>query len=134
MSDQVQITCPYCGVQAVFYATSRHLYGGVDLGSVYACMPCGAWVGVNKQTGLPHGTLANRELRQWRSKAHRVFDPLWKRSGKSRAWQFGKRTALYKWLARELGRLEVETHIGMFDVETCKQVIKLCWARRKVEI
>ncbi len=49
-------------------------------------------------------TLADREVRQWRSLAHRHFDPLWK----SRI--FKSRNAAYKWLARAMGLPQELTH------------------------
>lgn len=132
----VKLLCPYCGKEATYHETSVHIYSGIDFGPVYDCRPCDAYVGINKQTGLSHGTLANRELRQWRRRAHKAFDPLWKIPGKTRAWQYGKRTALYKKLAQQLGLSYAQTHIGMFDIETCKKVEELCrtWRMERVKV
>ena len=117
----VDIRCSYCGCKAIFVPTSCHLYGGRDYGPVWDCRACDAYVGVNGLTGLPHGTLANKELRYWRKLAHAMFDPLWqkKKHGVSRH-------AAYQHLARFLGVPEGVTHIGMFDVVLCKSVVRLC--------
>jgi hypothetical protein len=55
------------------------------------------------------GTLADKELRRWRSLAHRKFDPLWQYG------VFPSRQAAYKWLSKAI-RLPLEkTHVAMFD-------------------
>jgi hypothetical protein len=62
--------------------------------------------------------MANTELREWKKKAHAVFDPLWK---------YGRmdRSEAYRWLAAELTLPSAECHIGMFDIDMCERVI---WA------
>lgn len=86
---------------------------------IYLCRSCGAYVGVQAGTTIPKGRLANAELRKWKIAAHNAFDPLWK-SG-----QFRRNTA-YKLLATRMGLPVEKTHIGMFDVEQCKQVVRIC--------
>ena len=39
----------------------------------------------------------------------------------------------YEWLAGEMGLSKDVTHIGMFNVEQCKQVIQICKEARKHE-
>lgn len=36
------------------------------------------------------------------------------------------RRAFYEWLAEQMGMPLEQTHIGMMDVDQCKQVIKIC--------
>ena len=109
--------CPYCNGDSklvtglVIYPTRVDL---ADL-SFYQCAPCEAYVGCHKGTTQPLGRLADAELRQWKSIAHRVFDPIW-RSG------LMKRKEAYQALAREMGIEAKHCHIGMFDVDQCKAV------------
>lgn len=131
-----QVTCPYCNNQAKL-VSSLEIYF-TDYGMVYACKPCNAWVGVHQGTILPKGTLANKELREWRKKAHAAFDPLWLRKLAIRKLQRGDqyrkvwaRGSGYKWLAEQLGLTRDECHIGLFDIEMCKRVIDVCTNWRK---
>ena len=63
------------------------------------------------------GTLANKELRRWRSLAHRKFDPLWQ-SG-----VFSNRQSAYKWLSKAMKLPLERTHVAMFDILECQRVI-----------
>lgn len=87
---------------------------------MYYCHPCDAYVGVHNGTDIPLGRLANRELRRWRNRAHAAFDPLWQKGPYRR-----RRNDAYVWLAGKMGLTKEETHIAMFDVEQCKQVIQI---------
>ena len=116
------ILCDYCGKPACF-VDSAIVYHGISYGMIWYCQDCQAWVGVHKGTSKPLGRLANAELRTWKRHAHRAFDPVWR--GKT---AFTRRLA-YKWLSQEMGLPEEQTHIGMFDVEQCKQVVRICRMR-----
>ena len=112
--------CPYCG-EATTYCDSAVIYGR-SYGMIYRCEPCQAWVGVHKKHPKNAlGRLANRELRKWKQAAHAHFDPLWKMSIRKHA-----RINAYCWLGQQMGLEEARTHIGMFNVEQCKNVVKLC--------
>ncbi len=113
------VICPYCGLPAEL-ADSKEIYGK-SYGMIYICRPCDAYVGCHGRGDTPKGTLADAELREWRKKAHRAFDPIWK-TGKYRY----RRNAAYSWLADMLGLPVEKTHIGMFDVAACKRVIEVC--------
>jgi len=109
------------------------VYYGVSYGMIYLCRPCDAWVGVHKGTDTPKGCLANKELRQWKMKAHAAFDPLSEAKLRKRREERGQdykkvwaRGSGYRWLSQKLGIPSAECHIGMFDVETCKRVVELC--------
>ena len=119
------VICPYCGLRAQ-YIDSAVIYNGQSYGMIYNCFPCDAYVGVHKGTDIPLGRLANKELRQWKNTAHAYFDPLWKSGDMTR------REAYY-WLSEKMNLPKNETHIGMFDVEQCKQVasIMLNYERRQ---
>lgn len=110
--------CPYCG-SAVSLASSAIVYSGRDYGNVWLCdnwPKCDAYVGAHKSTNVPLGRLANAELREWRKRAHSVFDSL---------WQSGEytRTEAYAIMQQVMGMTEDEAHIGKFDVEECKRLI-----------
>lgn len=113
--------CPYCGIATTFIDSSA-VYGK-SYGMIYACLPCGAYVGVHEGSTVALGRLANAELREWKKKAHASFDRIWKK-GKM------KRGAAYKWLSENLKIPPEYTHIGMFSVDTCKKVIKICDAKQ----
>jgi hypothetical protein len=128
----MSIFCPYCSKEAA-YTSSAQVYGGRDYGRIYLCSPCEAWVGVHKGTDKPLGRLADKELREWKKKAHAAFDPLWQAKLRNRRAergpeykQFWARGSGYKWLAEQLGISKTECHIGMFDVGMCKRVVEIC--------
>lgn len=132
MDKTYVLTCPYCNSKAEFWQSSVQLYGK-DYGPIYCCYPCKAWVGCHKGTQIPLGRIANKELREWKKRAHAAFDPLWKRRfilgkfnegpsySKSKA-----RNAGYGWLAKQLGIKRRDCHIGLFDVEQCQKVVAIC--------
>ena len=112
------VQCPYCGKKAE-YVDTIEIYGK-SYGMAYLCRPCDAFVGVHDGTDTPLGRLANRELRRWRNRAHAAFDPLWQLGPYRR-----RRNDAYAWLAGKMGLTKEETHIAMFNVEQCKQVIQI---------
>lgn len=77
-----------------------------------------AYVGCHQGTIKPLGVLANAELRKAKSAAHAAFDPIWRDGLKTRQ-------NAYKWLAGQMKLPKSETHIGMFSVEQCNQVVKI---------
>jgi hypothetical protein len=94
----------------------------------YQCAPCDAYVGCHKKNQKyqldgtePLGRLANSELRMWKSRTHRVFDPLWQKKD-----MFASRKGAYQWLADELHINIEKCHVGMFDIEMCKEAIEAC--------
>jgi len=90
----------------------------------YSCSPCKAYVGCHATSEKPLGRLANSELRKAKSAAHRAFDPLWK-SGDM------KRKQAYKWLSQIIEIDGKDCHIGMFDIETCENVVMHSLNKRK---
>jgi hypothetical protein len=111
------VICPYCNKEAD-YVDSKIVYSR-SYGMMYYCKDCDAYVGVHKGTDKPFGRLANKELREWKIKAHNAFDPLWKSKGFTRK-------GAYKYLSKAMNKKPSETHIGMFDVQECKKVINIC--------
>jgi hypothetical protein len=63
------------------------------------------------------GTLADANLRRWRTTAHQQFDQLW-RSGK-----IPSRTQAYGWLAEIMQVPQSAAHFGLFDQQQCQQAI-----------
>jgi len=112
--ERRSMICPYCNQEAK-YGSNEEFYGRRYGKSYmcYYCLDCGSYVGTHQNTKKPLGTMANKELRDWRIKAHAFFDPLWK-SGKM------TRQQAYEWLKEKLGQ---EIHIGEADIETCKSVV-----------
>jgi zinc-finger-containing domain len=128
------VNCPYCSQDAIL-TDSAEVYHGRSYGMIWLCRPCQAWVGVHKDTqdSKPLGRLANKELREWKQKAHAAFDPLWQEKLRRRIAERGPayrkhyaRGSAYRWLAEQLAIPFNDCHIGMFDVDTCKRVVALC--------
>lgn len=116
------VNCDYCSKAAqlvtgdVIYPHRQDLYSL----KFYLCNSCNAYVGCHKNSdGAPLGRLANAELRKAKSAAHAAFDPIWK-SGKM------TRNKAYELLAKSLRLDKKHCHIGMFDIETCEEVIAWC--------
>lgn len=104
---------------------------------------CGAYCGCHK-TKLgnyrrPLGRTANAELRKARGYCHRIFDPLWKNAPdmacyddsekdarSRRIIQNAARGRTYKYLAEAMNMTREECHIGMMDVDQCRQLYAIC--------
>ena len=99
------VYCNYCGHKAALVDDSE-IYGRSFGHTAYLCRNCGAYV--------------DAALRKWKMAAHASFDPLWK-TGPFR----GRRKAAYGWLAEQMGLPIEKTHIGMFDIPQCQEVIKI---------
>jgi len=116
--------CPYCNKKPKLVDSAK-IYGK-SYGMAYLCKPCDAYVNCHKGTSKPLGRLANKELRYWKRVAHEFFDPLWKKAIEQGRTKQEARNSAYEWLSKYMDLPIKETHIGMFDIEQCKQVIKLC--------
>ena len=131
--------CPYCNSR-VYLQSSKKLYNR-DFGFVWICAQypkCDAYVGCHKGTKIPLGSPANAELRSWRRLAHSSFDVLWRRKKqrllredrklrlKRNSVKYDARSSGYKWLSETLNIEFDKCHIGMFDIDKCKQVISIC--------
>lgn len=116
----MKVECDYCGKPARLVRGSDIYPHRKDLRFLqfWVCWPCDARVGCHSGTTAPLGRLANRELRKAKMAAHAAFDPLWKQEHLTRS-------EAYEWLSSALGLPKEETHIGMFDVDTCKEVVEL---------
>lgn len=114
------IPCPYCQKPAALVGGAKVYPHRPDLAEkrFYACFPCGAWVGCHPGTENALGRLANAELRAAKQAAHAAFDPIWT-GGR---W---RRQDAYEWLAEQLGIDRAACHIGMFDVDQCRAVVRI---------
>ena len=109
--------CPYCKNQAEFL-DNKEIYGKRYGNSymMWICRHCDARVGVHHNNHAhPLGTMANKELREWRMKAHTAVDPLWK-SGKI------SRREVYRGLDKLFGK---EFHIGSSNIQECQKIISV---------
>lgn len=102
---------------------------------IWICDSCGGRVGCHPGTLDPLGTPADAELRRARSMLHdHMLDPLWRRADASsiyaksekddhsrRIIRRAARVRVYAYLADRLGLTQDETHVGMFDLETCRK-------------
>lgn len=120
-------TCPKCSKQGEL-VDSKIVYGK-SYGHIWYCdcEPEGVYVGINKKTGKPLGTMADKKLRVLRKRAHAAFDPLWKCDKPKMS-----RTEAYGWLSSAMN-VELEfCHIGMFDIEQCEIVERLARYKRNI--
>lgn len=120
--------CPFCN-SSVSVVDSAKIYGR-SYGFIYLCdgyPKCDARVSCHPGTIKPLGNLADRELRKWRSLAHRKFDPLWQ-SG-----IFKTRNAAYIWLSKTMELPLHRTHIAMFDIQQGQRAIAIVEDFKKLE-
>ncbi len=116
-----RLTCPYCKCKAKL-AMAAAVYPDRNLpGKVYVCnrFPrCDSYVGVHNGTNIPKGTLANKDLRAARMRAHGAFDSFWR----SRHWS---RAHAYETLALHLTLSRDKAHIGQLDIAQCEKVVAI---------
>lgn len=118
------LVCPYCNNKTE-HVPDTEVYNQSYGGMIYLCRNCDAYVGCHKTRPTEAlGRLANSELRAAKIQAHYYLDNLWQRkTGITKGHARGK---AYKWLRGEMGLTSELCHIGMFDVEQCKQVVEIC--------
>lgn len=69
----------------------------------------------------------NRELKRYKKEVHYYLDVIWiNSSNKSRS-----RTNLYKWLSIQMNINLEDTHVRKFDLEQCKQALKILKSKYK---
>ena len=107
--------CPYCNEEAV-WCENKEVYGKNYGRSyvIYLCKQCDARVGCHNNTKEPLGTMANKELREWRMKVHTFIDLLWKSNKMKRQTVYRRLNEFFK----------KEIHVGSSDIELCKQIIE----------
>lgn len=119
----IEVRCDYCSGEAKLVTGEKIYPHRKDLWDMrfWQCEPCKAHVGCHKNSAdcQPLGRLANAGLRKAKMEAHAHFDPIWQNGHL-------KRKEAYAWLASQLGIPVDKTHIGMFDIVTCRKVVELC--------
>ena len=125
-------TCPYCEA-STDYTDSKVVYGK-SYGMIYLCVRCMADVGVHKGTDKALGRVADKELRDAKILAHKYFDGLCSLKTQLGSKLGKARRDGYKWLSKEMKLESSDTHIGMFDVDQCNEVVDLCKPYVKVGI
>ena len=123
----MSVLCPYCRNDAEL-VDSLDNRGNVK-GKKWVCEPCGASVGVHKnsKTFVPLGTLANAELRHWRVLAHRSFDPIWMHCERiNKCSRLKARSDGYRWLSESLSIPIDRCHIGKLTLDECMLVVEFC--------
>lgn len=115
--------CPYCQLPSQLIDSS--IIYSTSYGKIWICpnfKECNAYVGTHKEgvfKDYPLGSLANKELREMRSKAHSVFDIIWKK-------EYMKRAKAYRWLQEQMNLDIMDCHIGEMNLEQANTVYVLC--------
>ena len=84
------------------------------------------YVAAHRDTLLPMGTLADRNLRRKRMEAHSALNRVI-------ASGLMTRKQAYRWLQVRLGLPESEAHIAKFSELRCQKVIDLCRALSRAQ-
>lgn len=124
--------CPYCGSHTIYRSADGIYRENSHHEMLYVCKnypACDSYVRVQRGTTIPLGTVANRELRELRTKAHWQFDKLYK------CGYMSKHDA-YQWLGELLCVPAKKAHIAQLGVLSCHLVIReatklLDWYRSK---
>ena len=123
MTDTIK--CGECGASMVLRTTTKMLSKeGLPL-KFYGCSrypECHGTHSAHQSSGKPMGIPANKETKEWRQKAHALFDPYVAK------W-FSNRREGYKFLKNIMGLLPEDAHISRFDIEQCKKLILLLEAK-----
>lgn len=126
--------CNICNGEVEYIKNSK-IYGkSYGSGYCYHCKNCGAYVGTNKNKPIQAlGILANKEMRDWKTYCHHIFDRLW--SGVNVYNKDHKivkvikpimtRTNAYKWLSNLLDIPFRECHFGYFDLKQLKRAYSI---------
>jgi hypothetical protein len=117
-----KVICPYCQQPATCEDSAvvyRRSFGFIW---ICRCLPKWSYVGCRGKTKRPLGTLANAQTREFRKRAHSIFDPMWKRG-------LMTRQEAYIWLGAELGLSPEQAHIARSDVDQCIAIISACKRR-----
>lgn len=136
-------TCVHCDATPVLVTGAEIYPHRPDLADrpIWRC-PCGARVGCHPGTEVPLGRAANAQLRDARGHVHALLDPIWRDAWKAPAYRGanGKfdgvrgskrvitgvaRTRVYEFLAARMGLTEEDCHVGMFDLEQCRDAYRI---------
>lgn len=117
--------CPNCQWDVVL-TTNADIYGR-EYGEwpyAYLCTNgmCDSYVGLHPDTDIPLGTLADSDLRESRKAAKAAFFARMRHQGMDRS-------AMYSWLATQMGIPVDECHFGWFDHAKCELAQRICEAQ-----
>ena len=123
---RINIKCPSCAAGASrrpsSWARGDHTdAAGARLYVGPRSPACDAYVAAHRDTLLPMGTPADRNLRRKRMEAHSELNRLIDSS-------LMTRKQAYRWLQTQFGLPEPEAHIAKFSELRCQKVIDLCRA------
>lgn len=109
MIDLHPKVCNLCGGKVVYIENSQ-IYGkSYGSGYCYFCTKCHSFVGTHKdKPRKAMGILANKSMRVWKRRCHKVFDSMWQ--------THQQRQFLYEKLAKALNIRVEDCHFGYFDV------------------
>lgn len=111
----------------VAYTSNANIYGRrYGSGYCYLCTECGAYVGTHEPwPDRALGILADAEMRKWKMKCHKLFDPFWKGKRSARRTMYGR-------LAEQMGIPVSECHFGYFDLDELKKAYEIMetWRNR----
>ncbi|EBB3816506.1 hypothetical protein RPT62_001383 [Salmonella enterica] len=116
-----KVICSYCFNDALLRKGELipDFIGNFHFQNYYwICFNCNAWVGCHKNTKIPYGRLANKNLRSLRRELHNIFDTIWESGSLTRS-------GAYSWLADKLSIPIRECHIGLFNESICIQAISI---------
>lgn len=129
----MSVLCPYCDREAKLVSGVTVYPSRADLRDrlFWRCAPCDAHVGTHADSThrhVPLGSLANAELREWRRRAHTLFDPLWQQGNNPLT-----RAQAYEWLRKFMGLTRHEAHIGAFGLAQCQRLVAAIEEGRPLE-
>ena len=119
--QKLGLECFYCGTATkCVLGAELNLPGKWAMKTFFACphSACDAYVGCYSN-GRALGSTANAQLRCARKIAHSAFDPIWESAGAKMS-----RDEAYCWLSTALNLPKDETHMGMFTLDQCRQVVE----------
>lgn len=111
--------CPYCKSPLVVRSAEGIYRSGAKGVQLLACSnypACDAYVRVHPGTTTPMGSLANRQLRALRRRAHEQFNKLY-------TMDLMSKIDAYSWLAGVLNVPKSQAHIGYLGDYYCQVVI-----------
>jgi len=100
---------------------SNYVYRGADFGKLWVCSrfpECDSYVGCHNGTTTAKGTLADRQIREARKRAHTAFDTGWMTGV---LWE--NRKQAYNWIRQIMNLDDGHAHIAMMDAEQCETLI-----------
>lgn len=120
--------CPYC-LGETMYFTIHVEYMGRSV-KYFKCRPCDAWVACDEKDN-PKGRLANKELRDERSKFSRISKRFWShpaskkvKKHKKYPLKWNQRQVTYALLSEEMNKPNIAiSKLNIKEVEKCSAIL-----------